>query len=288
MKQNESWNRYKIDPSSMIMESRIFVLKNKQEISWPQLISILKRNEVVLLGEKHDEALHHLMQSQVIYALYSGVENQVIGFEQFSYSKASYRFDSAQRISDQLKSIAKGLNWKRSGWPEWSIYEPVFEAGMRTHSRMVGLDLSQKDLEGLKAGRLDGFDKALLRQVSFEEGLKPPKLMKELKDELIKMHPKEVKPEVLEKMQRIQRARDLQMALQIEKQLNGGVRLVGIMGLGHTRKDRGVPYYLRKLRPKLKIISVCLGQADLLKASGYDRQACDILIETPKTFSEGG
>ena len=63
-------------------------------------------------------------------------------------------------------------------------------------------------------------------------------------------------------MTNVQRARDALMAERLAS-LPAGVQGVLIAGTGHVRRDFGVPFYLRHLRPGAAIVSLAFREVDL-------------------------
>ena len=89
---------------------------------------------------------------------------------------------------------------------------------------------------------------------------------------------------------RIQRARDALMAEVLVSQ----AAAVLIAGNGHTRKDRGAPYYLRRLKPKANILSIGYVEVDAAATSPQDYAAIynaarlpfDLVWFTPRRDTE--
>jgi hypothetical protein len=85
----------------------------------------------------------------------------------------------------------------------------------------------------------------------------PPPMMVSLQDELRAAHCGQVPGHVVIGMMRVQRARDAMMAdrLAATSGRGGGVL---IAGNAHVRRDRGVPWYLARLRPDARTVSIGL------------------------------
>ena len=92
------------------------------------LVDRLRRGRFVLLGEKHDNPDHHRLQAWLLRALIAAGRRPKLGFEMFTA-------DDAPAIARQLAAhptdavgLAEAVNWQRSGWPDWAMYQQIAEA----------------------------------------------------------------------------------------------------------------------------------------------------------------
>jgi uncharacterized iron-regulated protein len=77
--------------------------------------------DIVILGEVHDNAVHHAHQAIAIEA----IAPKAVVFEMLTDSQA------AEVTPERLQSedaLAAALGWEDAGWPDFSIYYPVFLA----------------------------------------------------------------------------------------------------------------------------------------------------------------
>ena len=90
------------------------------EIS-PSDLSTLRKSDVIILGEVHDNPVHHLHQAQAIASLApTAVVFEMLTPEQAKLITVDNRSDAAD--------LASALGWAASGWPDFAIYYPVFKA----------------------------------------------------------------------------------------------------------------------------------------------------------------
>jgi uncharacterized iron-regulated protein len=82
-------------------------------------------------------------------------------------------------------------------------------------------------------------------------------MMVALQDELRAAHCERAPGQVVIGMMRVQRARDAMMADRLAATAGKGGGVL-IAGNGHVRNDRGVPWYLARLRPGARSVSIGL------------------------------
>jgi uncharacterized iron-regulated protein len=161
--------------------------------------------------------------------------------------------------------LGEVLAWSASGWPEWSSYQPIAEAALASDAQIVGADLGIAEKEAAFVQGPHAFRSAFVQRTGLGEAWPPP-MMVSLQDELRAAVCDQVPGRVVIGMMRVQRARDAMMADRLAATSGKGGGLL-IAGNGHVRKDRGVPWYLARLRPGARSVSIALleVQDDMLK-----------------------
>jgi uncharacterized iron-regulated protein len=223
---------------------------------------VLRGADIVILGEIHDDPVHHARQARLVRAIEPGG----IAFEMVpAASEEGIRVFREQGGS--AGRIGPAIGWKRLGWPSWGMYAPVFEAAGPAYIAGGGVS---------KARLLDAFSRgAAVAYGNGAEGLgldQPlaPEVQAAAEDEMIASHCNQLPREAASGMVEAQRLRDAAFtAATIRAYAAGGTRAVLITGAGHARTDRGVPVYLKRELPDLAVISV--GMVEL--ADGEDPRA---------------
>lgn len=205
---------------------------------------------VVILGEVHDNPAHHLNQARALAAL----KPTAVVFEMLSPEQAAIVNDSG--LSGD--ALSKALGWADSGWPDFAIYRPVFDA--LGSARVYGMALPRDEVRramtegaaavfGADAGRF-GLDDRLSGEARAE-----------LEDEQREAHCDALPPEMLPGMVEAQRLRDAAFARTVlEAHAATGGPVAVITGNGHAREDWGIPRALRVAAPDLAVLS--LGQLE--------------------------
>lgn len=216
--------------------------------STPDVVAELRSHPVVLLGEIHDNALHHRLRLE---ALTAALENDRTGtyrpallMEQFD-RESQPRIDRARREkpgdADHLIMLAAPPRPVGQGW-NWAYYKPFVALALRFDLPIVAANLSRADL--MRVAK-DGFGAVFSAQEVERLGLAralPEDLVAAQERAIHTGHCGALPAAALPAMARTQIARDAFMALKIEEQRARGAVLLA--GNGHVRGDIGVPRWL--------------------------------------------
>lgn len=220
--------------------AQIIDLRTGQALSEPTLVGHLRQQDVVLLGELHDNAQHHALRGRLITQL--ARENLTVVAEHLPA-------DARVKTEGVLLSDLQAAGFDDKGWG-WPLHALLFDAVRAASLPLVGGNLPK------------GFSKRLYSEG--EAGLPAPlaqiyraatldaKASERLNQDLIDGHCGKLPAKYLQPMQLVQRVTDLSMA----QALLDHKPSVLLAGNGHVRKDYGVPQVLRALVPSLKFVSV--------------------------------
>jgi len=215
-----------------------------------ELVVALEQAQIVVLGEVHDNPVHHARQARLVRQL----QPRGIAFEMVpGASEEGIQVFLAQ--GGARSEIGPAIGWDRMGWPDWDLYAPVFEAaagayiaggGVARSEIRVAIEGGAATAYGAGAGDL-GLDRPL-----------DPTIRVELEDEMIAAHCNKLPRQAAGGMVEAQRLRDARFANAAWRALSegGGGRAVLITGNGHARTDRGAPAYLRLVAPQVAVLSV--------------------------------
>jgi uncharacterized iron-regulated protein len=155
-----------------------------------------------------------------------------------------------------LAGLGAALGWEASGWPEWAWYQPIAEVTLARGGQIVAADLGRTEKRAAFVQGERAFRTSFVRRTGLGEAWPPP-MMVALQDELRAAYCGRPPGQVVIGMMRVQRARDAMMADRLAASAgNGGGVLIA--GNAHIRNDRGVPWYLARLRPGARIVSIGL------------------------------
>lgn len=231
---------------SFAAHAQIIDLRTREEISEQQLVERLAAQDVVLLGELHDNPSHHALRGQLIGRI-AGARTTVVA----EHLPASARVVLGERLLGDLE--AAGFSPEGWGWP---LHESLFD-GIRSAGRPVA------------GGNLPkGFSKQLM--MKGESALPPPLdesyrksplsagATRQLDADLVSGHCGKLPERYLAPMRLVQRATDLSMANALLENRPS----ILVAGNGHVRKDYGVPQVIGALAPSLKISAVGFYERD--------------------------
>ncbi len=230
------------------------------------LMADLVTADVVLLGETHDNPDHHAVQAEII----ARMQPKALVWEMLTDEEAGRVNAMLIRDPDKLERI---LQWAESGWPDFSMYLPIFEAV--PEARLFGGEVPrQAALAALEAGPAVAFGADAARY-GLTVALAPDE---QAEREMLQLqaHCGALGQDRLAGMVAIQRLRDAVLARAALRALDetGGPVAV-ITGNGHARRDWGIPVYLERAQPGVRVFA--LGQSEQGQIVG----AFDTVLDSP-------
>jgi uncharacterized iron-regulated protein len=217
--------------------------------------------DVVVLGEVHDNALHHAHQAFAVAAM----QPKALVFEMLTPEKAA--LVTPQNRGDAAV-LGAALGWADSGWPDFSLYHPIFAAAPA--ARVFGGDLPRQAVrDAMTKGAAAVFGPDAARY-----GLATPlaaadQAAREAEQDAV--HCNALPADLLAGMVQAQRLRDAALARAVVLAMaeTGGPVAV-ITGTGHARRDQGVPASLALAAPGLSVLSIGQTEADPGPDAPYD------------------
>ncbi|MFP4275524.1 MAG: ChaN family lipoprotein [Paracoccaceae bacterium] len=207
--------------------------------------------QVVILGELHDNPFHHENQARAVAAL----EPAALVFEMLTEAQA-------ERVTPELRgdeaALEEALGWADSGWPDFSMYYPIFAAA--PDARVFGAAIPR---DRLRQSIREGTTEALGRDAArFGLDMPLPEAQQATREAMqMEAHCNALPESLLPGMVLGQRMRDAALAraaLDALEATGGPVAL--ITGNGHARNDWGVPAKLALAQPLVTVLS--LGQLE--------------------------
>ncbi len=236
------------------------------------LIERLRGADIVVLGERHDNPVHHDWQARLVAAL----SPAGLAFEMVPESKEDIA-NAARDIGDDL---AEALEWDKSGWGDWAMYGPIFDAAPDAWIAGGGVErdvLMKAISEGAAAAFGDRGARYRLNERFAQD------VVDDMLDEQDKAHCGALPTAMLPGMAEAQQLRDAAFADATLRLVDRG-QVVLITGNGHARTDRGAPHYIGRARPDLTVLSV--GMIELVDGQPAEPLPYDIAIFT-EPFDRG-
>ncbi len=216
-------------------------------------IDPLRETDVLILGEVHDNPAHHLWQAEALGALAPAA----VVFEMLTP-------DQAARITPDLlaepEMLADMIGWGSSGWPDFALYQPVFEA--LGEAMIFGAALPYEDVRAAvsEGAAARFFEEAEL--FALDQPL--PEDQQALREEMqAEAHCNALPAALLPGMVEAQRLRDAGFAARVLEALERtGGPVVLITGNGHARTDWAVPAMIALAEPDVTVVSVGQFESD--------------------------
>ncbi|WP_438986173.1 ChaN family lipoprotein [Marivivens donghaensis] len=220
--------------------------------------------DIHILGEVHDNPLHHIEQAKQIAA----IAPSAIVFEMLAPDQAAL-VNSSDRHDPNLGAI---IGWEAAGWPDFAIYAPIFAASdapvygaaLPRDTVIAAITLSAAEVFG------EGADRYGLNTISDD-------LRTAMEAEQAEAHCDALPAEMLPGMVEAQRLRDAHFArVTLTAYDETGGPVVVITGNGHARTDRAVPSYIASVRPDLTVHAL-----GLLEAAEDDAPFDTVIVTAP-------
>jgi uncharacterized iron-regulated protein len=216
----------------------------------------LVRSAYILLGEKHDNPDHHLLQARLIKILIDLGRRPAVIWEMIPEPKQSILDHYFAEHSRDGPALGESLGWNLSGWPDWRLYQPVAEAAMAAHLPMYAAGLPKTAVRALARGKPSFKFAKRQRALGLHIAL-PAEMRKRSLEQLFQGHCEMMPRSSLTPLFNVQRAKDAVFAEHmLTSGQNDGALLIA--GNGHVRKDLGVPLFLRRHQPGIRITTVAL------------------------------
>jgi len=249
------------------LSGRIWDVSAGKFIDSQQLYADLARADFILLGEQHDNGEHHSLQAKIVERTTALGARRAVGFEMFSIDQADAIAKYLARRPTDAAGLGPATNWEKSGWPDWSMYQPIAEAALAAKLPIIATNLPLSVVRRLARGAAE-LDSETKSQLALDQPVSPA-LYSLMADDIRASHCGYAPEQSIKAMVDAQRARDAQMA----QSLIAGAAADGailIAGAGHARKDYGVPVYLRARATGKQVISVGFIEVDNDKRDPLD------------------
>lgn len=225
---------------------QIIALENNQSLSFDELIDELAGFEIVLVGEKHDELAHHIMEERIYKAL-SARKKLAVVLEMLSVEKQA-KINAAKEQNVSKEGLLNAIAWEK-GWNE-RLYRPLVESVFYSKDELLAGNVSRAKIAEIFKDKLS-LEGEKSTALSVREKIKhiiAANHRVDLSDEN--------KSKMLDGFVWVQLFKDRQMAQVLEM---SNLDALLFAGRFHTDKSIGVPLHLQDLKSKKSVASVMLG-----------------------------
>lgn len=194
----------------------------------PQLSALLP-TDLLLLGEQHDAREHQQWERATVQWLAGRGRLAAVVIEMAETGRSTEGLPASATEAQARQA----LGWSDAAWP-WASYGPVVMAAVRAGVPVRGGDLPRQD------------QRAALQDTAFDAHLPAPALERQYAA-LRAGHCGLLPESQIAPMARVQLARDASLARaarQAMQAMHPGQTVVLVAGMGHARRDLGVPTWL--------------------------------------------
>jgi len=214
--------------------------------------ALARTADVVYLGEQHDNPADHAHQVAIAEAVVALGRRPALAFEMLDEGQQA-AVDSALAEVRTEEDVAERLGWRARGWPDFSMYWPLFALAARERLPVIALDLDPAVARRLAR---DG-PSALGARATALTSLLPPDAEREatiartIRESHCGLLPEARVPSMVQAWH----ARNVTMARHLAAALSRGQPVIVIVGRGHQDAG-GLPAQFAALRPGLRQLVV--------------------------------
>ena len=240
---------------------RIWQVRTGTFVPLSALESVLAQADFVLLGETHDNPDHHLLQARLVLAIGSTGRQPALAFEMLQTNQQALVNSALVGSPPTPDAVADAVDWRHSSWPDFSLYRPVFAAGIRDGLPVLAADLPRETVHRFFSEGSLALPEPVRRLLA-RQGPLTPAAEGALRAEMARVHCGQLPQSMLGKLVSLQEARDAALAQSLlaadealaPKGYEQGAVLIA--GSGHARNDRGVPSFLSREAPQRTAVAV--------------------------------
>jgi len=244
---------------SMTSDKRAYQFFNKKQkaISYEKMLKSVKAADIVMFGELHNNAISHWMEFQLAKDLVKEKGDKlVLGAEM-------YEADGQLLIDEYLSGLVKYKYFKAQArlWPnDPTDYSPLLKLAKKNNIPFIATNVPRRYAAAVNGG---GFE--ILEEFS-DEAKKYMAPLPITYDEELECYSS------MQKMMgdhganiaKAQGLKDATMAYFIMKNWEKGKTFLHFNGSYHSDNYQGIVWYLKKMNPKLKIVTITTAEQEEL------------------------
>jgi uncharacterized iron-regulated protein len=239
------------------LSGQIYRGKGSERVREAVLIADAADADFILIGERHDNRDHHRLQARIVSALERDPRRpRALAFEMLSTDRQLAIVEYLDGHPGDAAGLGAALDGRTAGWPDWGLYAAIAQAALANGAQIVAADLDAAQQRAVFEQGPYALRSSFVQRTGLNRDV-PGALAGNLRDELSAADCGEPPAQTLAGMSWVQRARDAMMADRLAA-ASGKAGGILIAGNGHVRKDRGVPWYLARLEPEARIVSIGL------------------------------
>jgi uncharacterized iron-regulated protein len=245
------------------LTGRIWDVSSARFIDRETLVERLAGADFVLLGERHDNPDHHMLQAEVLRSLIAVRRRPAVGFEMLGLDDAGTIADHLAAAPNDAAGLGTAVNWNQRGWPDWAMYQGIAETALQAKLRIVATNLPLATARKMTRDGLAALEPRVARDLGLDRPPSEP-VFASMAADIRDAHCGYASEQSVKAMVNVQRARDAQMAQSL---IAAGDRdgTILVAGAGHVRNDYGIPVYLRTQAAGKRTVSIAFVEVDTQK-----------------------
>jgi len=218
------------------------------------LVAEINSVDVLLLGETHDNSMHHDIQKKLFESYIksgdSAALKPVLMMEQLD---ASTQLLLDQALAGDNRDDILDRTTKLIKFTDWMSYRPLLAIAVDNKLPIIAANVSNRDLQPIIWNGFTAYDQNELKRLMIEEVWSENR-QKYLVTHMGGAHCGQLRDELRTSLARSQRLRDALMVDSVIHNISRGI--VAIIGSSHARRDIGLPLYFAARAPSARIFSI--------------------------------
>ena len=211
---------------------RIWHGTSEQFVEIQHLVNAIESASYLLLGEKHDNPDHHLLQLMVLNHVIEQMRVTNVAFEMMDSDDQAALDQISQHNLTTLEGLKAYLGWDEEGW-NWDFYGPLILTLVKAKIPLAAANITDATMSQVYG------EETLSERASILDEIGLHQLYVDIDESHCGLLPESQFPAMV----RVQQARDHNMANNMAI-LELGKLSVLVAGNYHVRRDVGVPNYL--------------------------------------------
>lgn len=232
------------------LAGKIWDMNSRNYMDEAALLARINASDVLLLGEVHDNPLHHEYQQKLLKARIESGARPALMMEQLD-AETQPALDQALAGSDRdgvLNNVSALIKFT-----DWQLYQPLLTIAVDNKLPVIAANVSSQHLQPAIWRGYAAYDADELKRLAVEQVWNENR-QNFLVRNMGGAHCGKLRDELREGMARSQRLRDAMMADSAVSSIARGV--VAIVGSSHARRDIGLPLYFAARAPAARIVSI--------------------------------
>lgn len=250
---------------------KVWSRKDNRYIDEVQFIDASARAPFLILGEVHDNPLHHRLRGEIVEKIMASrakfkpmlpppaaVFEHATTDRQLRLDAVTARYATSSGGED-VDLFFKAANWVARGWPDSKQFAPLIRAVLNAKMPLYAGDVPRKRImtvaRGSKSPQSQELSKSEIAHLKLDRSLGAANNNAALA-EIAEAHCGVLPDTMLEPMAYAQRLRDATLADVFIKAVSKHGSAILFTGNGHVREDRAVPWYVQERtgRPVMSVM----------------------------------
>ena len=232
------------------LAGKIWDMRSHSFMDESTLIARINLSNVLLLGEVHDNVMHHELQQKLLQARIDSGAKPALMMEQLDAASQPILDQALAGIKSEevLNNVTALVKFS-----DWQFYKPLLSIAVNNRLPIIAANVPNQYLQPVIWKGYSAYDAEELKRLKVEAVWNEQR-QNYLAANMGGAHCDQLRDELRLGLTRSQRLRDALMADSAISSLSRGV--VGIVGSSHARRDIGLPLYFAARDPSARVFSI--------------------------------